>query len=389
MNTSVVLDREGDEMTWTHWHVAPFVTSVFFVLGVLTLYWATIRSLEAWVHDHHWEIADHTLEAWYGMVYMVAFTFGLQTLIVGQTYNWQFMNFQLIAIIFCGYFLNIRIPPLWLFPIVVAFMAYNHSLFVWQSWGHALTLLVFFWLLNVVQRKFRATRVAPMMYLVVVVPFGWLLWYWMRLKHQLSWHTVTMQWLYLVVFAILVYSYVIMLTHDSELKQRLQRFASHDSLTHAANFAAYVEASQYWFDKSKHDAQPLAMMMFDIDHFKRINDTYGHLAGDDVLQQVVVTVQTVIDANDSQIKLYRTGGEEFNLLFPDYRLAATQATVAQIFNAVNHLKVIAGGAQIEPTISVGVTELRAIDAEPLDFYNRVDQNLYHSKQNGRMQITSA
>jgi len=130
-------------------------------------------------------------------------------------------------------------------------------------------------------------------------------------------------------------------------------------------------------------------MMFDIDHFKQINDTHGHLAGDDVLQQVVATVQTVLDETDPRIRLFRTGGEEFNLLFSDYHLAATQPIVAQIFSAVNHLQVVADGLQIAPTISVGVSELQGVDHELIDLYNRVDRNLYHSKRNGRMQITSA
>ncbi|MFD1420531.1 GGDEF domain-containing protein [Lactiplantibacillus songbeiensis] len=376
-------------MTWTNWHVAPFTTSVFFVLGVLTLYWASVGWLKRWVHGHHWEITDRTIETWYGVLYMVVFTFSLQTLVIGQTYDWQFMNFQLIAIIFCGYFLSDRVAGIWLFPTVVIFMIYNHSMTSWLSWWHTVTLCLLFWGLNIAYRKWHTSRLAPVIYLTIIIPFGWLLWYWMKLKYQLSWKMLTLQWLYLVVFAILLYSYVIMLTHDSELKQRLKRFASHDSLTKAENYASYVDVGTCWFEKSKNTDQPLTMMMFDIDHFKQINDTHGHLAGDEVLQQVVTTVQTVLDENDPRIQLFRTGGEEFNLLFPDYHLAATQPIVAQIFNAVNHLRVVADGQPIEPTISVGVSELRAVDQELLDFYNRVDRNLYHSKRHGRMQITSA
>ncbi|MFC6163617.1 GGDEF domain-containing protein [Lactiplantibacillus dongliensis] len=376
-------------MTWTNWHVAPFVTSVFFVLGVLTLYWASVSWLKRWIHGHHWEITDRTIETWYGVLYMVTFTFSLQALVVGQTYDWQFMNFQLMAIIFCGYFLSDRVAGIWLFPTVIVFMIYNHSMTSWLSWGHTVTLCVLFWGLNIAYRKWHTRRLAPVIYLAIIIPCGWLLWYWMKLKYQLSWRMLTLQWLYLVVFAILLYSYVIMLTRDSELKQRLKRFASHDSLTQTANFAAYVEVGDCWFAKCKRTDQPLTMMMFDIDHFKQINDTHGHLAGDDVLQQVVATVQTVLDETDPRIRLFRTGGEEFNLLFSDYHLAATQPIVAQIFSAVNHLQVVADGLQIAPTISVGVSELQGVDHELIDLYNRVDRNLYHSKRNGRMQITSA
>jgi len=375
-------------MTWTDWQVAPFTTSVFFVLGVITLYWATVSWLKVWCHEHHVKITDHTIEAWYGMIYMVVFTFGMQMIVVGHSYNWQFMNFQLIAIIFCGYFLSLRIPYIWLFPLLVVFMAYNHSLLSWQSWGNAVTLVAFFWALNVSYAKFHQRRLAPLFYLAVVIPFGGVFWLWMQLKHHLAWTTVGQQWLYLIVFASLLYIYVVMLTHDSELKQRLERFASHDSLTQAANFAAYVDASKYWVTKSHHDAQPLAMMMFDIDHFKHINDTYEHLAGDQVLQTVVATVQAVLDANDPQVRLFRTGGEEFNLIFPGYQLDDTHGIVTQIFHAVNHVPIVTGSTEIKPSISVGVAELNADETKSRDFYRRVDQNLYYSKQHGRRQITS-
>jgi len=129
-------------------------------------------------------------------------------------------------------------------------------------------------------------------------------------------------------------------------------------------------------------------MMFDIDHFKQINDTYGHLAGDRVLKSVADTVHTVLRANDSQVKLYRTGGEEFNVLFSGYDLKSTTVIVDQVFNAVNHLVVKFDDQEITISISIGVSTLSQEDSSPVEFYNRVDQNLYHSKRNGRMQITA-
>nr|WP_281176202.1 GGDEF domain-containing protein [Companilactobacillus heilongjiangensis] len=132
----------------------------------------------------------------------------------------------------------------------------------------------------------------------------------------------------------------------------------------------------------------LSMMMFDIDHFKQVNDTYGHLAGDLVLQRAVTETQKVINNNDPNVKLYRTGGEEFNIVFPGYDLPSTEPIVRQIFTALNSLNIQDGKNQIKITISVGVSSLAVTDKSPDDFYNRVDGNLYHSKKNGRMQITA-
>jgi len=374
-------------MTWSYWRVPPFITSIFFILGVLTLYWVLFNWITSWFHARHINIDDDVINSWHGVIYMLVFVFSMQTSIVGQSNSWQFMNFQIIAIIFCAYFLNIHIPYYFFFPIVLVYMVFNHSLGYWQSWGHAITLMTFFWVLNYIRINFQNHKLAPLIYMSVSVPFGGLLWLWMKFKFSFTWLTFSQEWLYLIIFEILLYAYVTMLTRDSEFKLRLAQFASHDALTQTENFAAYTGEIRFLFDDSVKNNLKLSMMMFDIDHFKHVNDTYGHLAGDRVLQHVADVVQTVIDANDTKVKLYRTGGEEFNVLFPGYDLESTQTIVRQIFVALNHLDVNFGDQQIPISISVGVSTLTTTDASPTDFYNRVDHNLYHSKRNGRMQIT--
>ncbi|MFC6182568.1 GGDEF domain-containing protein [Lactiplantibacillus daowaiensis] len=375
-------------MTWFSWQVPPFVTGVFFILGVITLYWASVNTLRIWSHERHWSISDANLEAWYGLAHMVVFVFSLQEIVVGATYSWEFMNFQLIALIFCGYFLNIRVPYYFLCPLLLAFMLFNRSLMSWESWAHAVTLVTMFVTLSVLYTKFHQYRGVFGLYLLVTIPLGGLLWFWMKLKYQFSWMTFRLEWLYYIVFVILLYLYVTMLSHDSELRQQLEWSANHDSLTTTQNFAAFTESLTYYVNKGRHHHQPLTMMMFDIDHFKQMNDTYGHSAGDQVLKQVVDVAQTVLDVNDSHVKLYRTGGEEFNVLFPNYDLATARPIVDQIFNAINHTPIRFGQQQLALSISVGVTAWSANDATARAFYERVDQHLYYSKQHGRMQITS-
>ncbi|MFC6165373.1 GGDEF domain-containing protein [Lactiplantibacillus dongliensis] len=374
-------------MTWSYWRVPPFITSIFFILGVLTLYWVLFNWITSWVHARHINIDDDVINSWHGVIYMLVFVFSMQTSIVGQSNSWEFMNFQIIAIIFCAYFLNIHVPYYFFFPIVLIYMVFNQSIGYWQSWAHAITLITFFWVLNSIRIHFQNHKRAPLIYMAVSVPFGGLLWFWMKFKFNFSWSTFGQEWLYLIIFEMLLYAYVTMLTRDSEFKLRLAQFASHDALTQTENFAAYTGEIKFLFDDSVKNNLKLSMMMFDIDHFKHVNDTYGHLAGDRVLQHVADVVQTVINANDTKVKLYRTGGEEFNVLFPGYDLESTQTIVRQIFVALNHLDVNFGDQQIPISISVGVSTLAAADASPTDFYNRVDHNLYHSKRNGRMQIT--
>jgi len=375
-------------LTWLVWRVSPFITSIFFILGVFTLFEVLVDWIKVKLHSKDINIKDHTVESVVGIIYMLIFSFGLQYSVLGQSYSWEFMNFQLIAIVFCAYFLNIRIPYYFLLPIVLLFMIYNSSVGYWESWCHAITLIIFYVTMNKGYLWSQKLKSPLFFYLGTGTFFGALLWYFMKLKFDFSWTTYVQELSYLVIFELLLYSYVRMLFRDDRLKARLAEVASHDALTKALNYSAYETEIKYLFKNSKDNNLSFSMVMFDIDHFKRVNDTYGHLAGDRVLQHTVDVVQTVLNANDSSVKLYRTGGEEFNVLFPNYDLEGTQAIVEEIFTALNHLKVETDEKEIEISVSMGVSQISNKDVTPNDFYKRVDNNLYYSKKHGRMQITT-
>lgn len=374
-------------MTWSYWRISPFVTSIFFILGVLTLYWVLFNWITSWFHSRHINIDDDTINAWHGVIYMLVFVFVMQLSVVGQANSWEFVNFHLIAVIFCAFFLNIRMPYYTLLPVVIVYMVFDQSIFFWESWSYAAVFVGFFWSLNYLRLWVQKHAHSWLYYYGTVGFFGGALWWLIKIKYTLSWENTLQEYGYLLIFAGLLFAYVNMLTQDSEIKLRLAQFASHDALTQTENFAAYTEHIKYLFDDSTANNLNLSMMMFDIDHFKHVNDTYGHLAGDRVLQEVSETVQTVLSENDPKVKLYRTGGEEFNVLFPGYDLISTRAIVRQIFAAVNHLVVKYGDQEIAVSISVGVSTLHQADDSPVDFYNRVDQNLYFSKRHGRMRVT--
>jgi diguanylate cyclase (GGDEF)-like protein len=191
-----------------------------------------------------------------------------------------------------------------------------------------------------------------------------------------------------MIFEVLLYIYASMLSANAQLKQNLVSFANHDALTKTENFAAYTTAINYHLTASRQNGVPLTMMMFDIDHFKRVNDTYGHLAGDQILQHVTQVAEAVFKANNPNIALYRTGCEEFNVLFPSYDLTEARLVAEQLFAAVNHLVVPFNGHQIQLSISVGIAQLQPEDTTPTEFYRRVDDNLYAAKKHGRMQIVA-
>lgn len=377
-------------MTWDVWQVSPFVTSIFFILGVFTLYQVLFDWMKSVIAVKKWPIDTEKMRSWFGVVYMLVFVYSTQLTMVGKSTSWEFMNFQLIALVFCAYFLTIKIPLRWFIPIILFYMVMNSSIGYWESWCHATTIISFYYSLNYVRSNSNRQRLVHpfLQYILAGGAYGALLWFWVKIKFSLDMTSVVEGWVYLVLFEILLYSYVRMLLRENELMGHLLAFANHDALTKTENYAAYTAEMDYLFDNSHRNKLNLAMMMFDIDHFKTVNDNYGHLAGDKVLQNVVEVVQTVIDENDPNVKLYRTGGEEFNVVFPNYDLDATEPIVREIFMALNHIDVDIGIKKISISISIGVSEAKLTDKVPNDFYSRVDENLYHSKKNGRMQITA-
>ena len=375
-------------MTWSVWQVTPVLTSIFFILGVFTLYVVSVDWLKSQIRLRFPVIKEHLIESWFGIIYILIFVYSLQLGIARQNISWLFMNFQLIAVIFCAYFLAIHVPFRAFWPIVIVFMWINSSFSYWESWIYSLAIISFYQSMNHVYRWSQKNNNVFLVYFTTGTFFGMVLWFLVKIKFSLSWYIFVQEISYFLIFQTLLYSYISMLNKNQRLKANLAHSAHSDALTQAKNYAAYADKIDSLFQNSHHNQLHLSMMMFDIDHFKHINDTYGHLAGDKVLQQVVDVVQTVIDENDSRIELYRTGGEEFNVLLPSYDLEETQKIVPQIFDALNHLGIDFNGQHIDFTVSVGVSEMSKKDDDPNDFYKRVDENLYHSKTNGRMQITA-
>jgi len=375
-------------LTWLAWRVSPFITSIFFILGVFTLYEVLVDWIKSRLHLWKPEIRDHTIDNWSGVIYMIVFIFSLQLTVAGKPVSWEFMNFQLIALVFCAYFLNIHISFYAFTPIVIVFMILNSSIVYWESWTYSILIMLFYWSMNFLASFLQKHKHAFFPYIFVGITYGGLLWYLMKIKFSLPWLSFLQEWMYLIVFEVLLYSYIRMLARNDSLRTRLVAFANHDALTKAKNYAAYTSEIKYLFDSHRKNNLNLSMVMFDIDHFKAVNDTYGHLAGDEVLKHVVDTVQTVIDETDPRINLYRTGGEEFNITFSGYDLDNTEEIVEEMFSALNHLETDFNNKKIRISVSMGVSEISKNDNVPNDFYNRVDSNLYHSKKNGRMQITA-
>lgn len=155
--------------------------------------------------------------------------------------------------------------------------------------------------------------------------------------------------------------------------------AHKDALTGAGNRAALNEALEREIEVAQRHERTLGMIIIDIDHFKKINDTYGHATGDCLLKALTHTAEDTIRISD---QLFRYGGEEFVVLLPETGLKGVKNLAERIRRNVEALDCVCEGNHIKMTASFGITILNA-DENEKSFFIRADKALYEAKNSGR------
>ena len=158
-----------------------------------------------------------------------------------------------------------------------------------------------------------------------------------------------------------------------------QTAASRDSLTGILNRFGYEERVTEEFARSRRIGFPLTMMVVDVDKFKIVNDTYGHKAGDLVLQKVVEEISASIRKTDC---LARFGGDEFVLLLPDTNAEGAMVVAEKARAGVEKCGFHSGGQPVNVTICCGITEVKDDDT-PETAFERADQGMYKVKRRSR------
>lgn len=175
-------------------------------------------------------------------------------------------------------------------------------------------------------------------------------------------------------------------TQRKNLERELQRLATTDMLTGIANRRAFLETAESAYAHSRRSGEPLTLLMLDLDHFKSINDRFGHLEGDRALVAFAQAVKSQLRASDA---VGRLGGEEFGVLLPLTTLAEGLEAAARILHSVRALELTDDtGQAYRITTSLGVGAFRQSDRSLRDMLDRADQALYLAKRRGRDQIAS-
>ena len=170
-----------------------------------------------------------------------------------------------------------------------------------------------------------------------------------------------------------------------EARYQAERVARQDALTQLNNRRAFLEAAHPLVDTATRHDRPLSVVMMDIDHFKSINDNYGHKTGDEALVAVANLLKRMSRSSDV---VARWGGEEFILLLPETGLPQAVNHAERLRRAVGELHIPAGDGVLTITASFGI-DTRVADMPLEVLINEADMQLYQAKQSGRNRVCSA
>ncbi|MEJ1297930.1 MAG: GGDEF domain-containing protein [Candidatus Sedimenticola sp. (ex Thyasira tokunagai)] len=168
---------------------------------------------------------------------------------------------------------------------------------------------------------------------------------------------------------------------NSLLYQRAVDSASTDPLTGVKNRAAMNGAMKREIGLAQRHQSPFSCIILDIDHFKRVNDTHGHLYGDQALRSIAECTEQTIRESDM---VFRYGGEEFVIVLTDTDTEGAELLAERIRVNVSRLDPVPG-KKLKLTVSLGVTMLRSED-DGNQFFERLDKALYQAKNSGRNRV---
>jgi two-component system, cell cycle response regulator len=172
--------------------------------------------------------------------------------------------------------------------------------------------------------------------------------------------------------------------NNAMIHSKFQKLAAVDGLTNVYNRRFGMERLKEDFSRSVRDRSNLSLAMVDIDHFKKVNDTYGHLVGDKVIVLIAAIIKKALRDGDIVV---RYGGEEFLLVLHGASCGDAEVVCERIRHQVNDTIFKDGDQQIDLTVSIGLVSYpEQMSGNEVELLDKADQALYHGKQTGRNKV---
>jgi len=167
-------------------------------------------------------------------------------------------------------------------------------------------------------------------------------------------------------------------------KERLTDIANKDPLTNLYNRRYFNEVSDMLINISNREKKEFSVLMIDVDRFKVINDTYGHIIGDHVLKELSKILLELTRQSDVVV---RYGGEEFVILLPNTKISGATLIAKKIHETIESLEVLINDSILKFTVSIGVTQCDWSGNNNIDILmHRADESLYEAKRSGRNRV---
>ncbi|MCS6875062.1 MAG: GGDEF domain-containing protein [Pyrinomonadaceae bacterium] len=176
---------------------------------------------------------------------------------------------------------------------------------------------------------------------------------------------------------------------DQEYQKQIRRLLSHDELTGLLSSRSFFSELRREIARSSAEKRPVCVLMIDIDHFKKVNDTYGHLTGSKTLEEIGVCISSVLRSGDVAA---RFGGEEFAAFLLDANLAQGIIAAERIRKTIEetNFSVIRHGKKSDSfhriTVSIGVACFPTDSTDPIELVEMADSALYRAKREGRNRV---
>lgn len=370
--------------TWIFWSfMASILTNIILVSGVLALIYYVGEKKSGWLFNYHDQIQI-------GICWVFTAYLFLMSAVNGQANStlwgahWSFFNLMVIVSFVFNLLMISKVH--WSVAALATFgyLIYLPGRTSLLRWGLTAVVVLVQYLLTVKGPQIWAKRVViyPLMF-----GYGGLALVDMALgtsaKDGWFWTRQIVAW---VILAVVSYEYARMLVQFRRQNNQYQQEAVRDRMTGLKNFGTFNAELQQLYLRHQQTGQSFWLFEFDIDHFKTINDTYGHLVGNTVLETVAKTTLDYAHQLTYDTAVYRMGGEEFCLLLRDGHEAVQAATEIAVELRQRLAALVFHGEDGTPfqiTVSVGAEFADPDDKHYLDIYNRVDQFLYAVKRSGR------
>ncbi len=170
---------------------------------------------------------------------------------------------------------------------------------------------------------------------------------------------------------------------ETKYHEEIYRLMTVDGLTQIWNKRYFHETLEREFNRARRYERPLSLVLFDIDHFKRQNDRFGHVAGDALLRHIAAVVKPHLRREDI---FARVGGEEFAVLLPEIAIEGARATAEKVRQIVEASEFVFDAAVLSVTVSLGVAGLEQYSESHTSLYRAADAALYAAKELGRNRV---